>query len=162
MKTSLTHFILIALSILPTLALSAPDLKLTVSAEVEVIIEENGETRTQLITAEDVQPGQEVIYTLNYINQGEESAFDITLNNQIDLNSTYQLGSAWGDADIQFSVDGGQSFNTASLLVYEFETADGTKQQRQASPDRYTNIRWIIKEIAGGARGQVGFRVTVN
>ena len=81
----------------------------------------------------------------------------------IPANTTYKPGSAWGDnSEIQFSIDEGNSFKQPSLLVYEVSDDKGGKEERKASPDKYTHIRWIVKEIPGNSKGEVGFRITVN
>ena len=154
---------LISALLLPFSAIAAPKISLNVRAEIEVSVEENGKQVTKRIEAGAVEPGQEVIYTLSYHNSGDEKATKVNLNNLIPENTSYIANSAWGkNSDIQFSVDSGKSFKKPSLMSYEVSGENGKKEKVQASPEKYTDIRWTVKEIPANKRGEVGFRITVN
>lgn len=143
--------------------LAAPKIDLNMRAELEITVKEDGKDVIKRIEAKEVEPGQEVIYTLTYVNSGDEGAFNVKLNNQIPVNTTYKAGSAWGDnAAIEFSIDDGQSFKQPALLVYQTTNADGETIEHKASPEKYTHLRWIVKEIPADSKGEVGFRITVN
>jgi uncharacterized repeat protein (TIGR01451 family) len=153
----------LAVLLLPISAIAAPKISLNVRAEVEVTTEEDGKQVTKRVEASEVTPGQEVIYTLNYINASPDKALNVKLNNRVPANTTYKPDSAWGEnTDIEFSIDAGKTFKQPSLLVYEVSNNKGEKEERKASPEKYTNIRWTVKEIAGDSKGEVGFRIKVN
>lgn len=162
MNVNTNIILLIGALILPFSAWAAPEISLSVRAEIEKTVEEDGKQVVKRVEASKVEPGQEVIYVVSYSNTSDEGAFNVKLNNQIPQNTTYKPDSAWGNnAELQFSIDNGQSFKKPSLLIYEVDN-NGEKEERKASPDKYTNIRWIVKEIPGQSKGEVGFRVTVN
>ena len=149
--------------LLPISAIAAPSIKLEVRAEVEVAVEEDGEQVIKRVEAKEVEPGQEVIYTVSYRNNSADGAFNVKLNNKIPDNTTYKTDSAWGsNSQIEFSIDQGANFKQPSLLEYEITNDSGEKVKRTASPEKYTNIRWIVKEIPGNTQGEVGFRIKVN
>ncbi len=142
---------------------SAPKVTLDMVAEKEVTVEEKGKLVKKRVVTDTVEQGDEVIYTLTYSNVGDEDARNIRLNNKIPDNSTYILDSAWGDgADIQFSIDSGKTFKGPSLLAYEITGEDGKKIKRKATPDTYTDILWVVKEVPAGKSGTVGFKIKVN
>jgi uncharacterized repeat protein (TIGR01451 family) len=155
--------LLLTVLLLPISAMAAPKISLDVRAEVEVIVEKEGKEITTREEATEVTPGQEVIYTLAYVNSSADKAINVKLNNQIPDNSAYKPDSAWGDnAEIQFSIDEGKTFKPPSLLVYEVSNNKGEKEERKANPEKYTHIRWVVKEILGDSKGEVGFRIKVN
>ena len=163
MLEKLLTSLIISVLLLPISAIAAPNIKLNVRAEVEVTVEEDGKQIIKRVEAQEVEPGQEVIYTVSYNNNSDDGAFNVKLNNKVPDNTTYKTDSAWGqNSQIEFSIDRGATFKQASLLEYEVTNASGEKEKRTASPEKYTNIRWIVKEIPGNTQGEVGFRIKVN
>jgi uncharacterized repeat protein (TIGR01451 family) len=161
--SNLVKHILIAVLILPLLAFAAPKVVLDLKAEIEVIVEENGVMVTKRIPAVEVEVGKDVFYTLTYINDGDELAKNIEVKNKIPKDTIYLLDSAWGEgADIQFSVDNGETFKKPSLLYYEVKGEDGKVVKKTITPEKYTDVLWVIKEVAAGKSGTVGFNVKVN
>ncbi len=75
----------------------------------------------------------------------------------IPANTSYRAGLGGGPgADIEFSVDGGQTFAAAGDL----KLADGVTR---APPERYTHIRWRLRNPLGARRDCLArFRATFN
>lgn len=156
------YFLTLAMMMLPAFATAAPDVKIDITAEKIVMVEENGKKVEQRVVASEVLPGDVLLYTLAYKNVGDETAKNIKLNNPIPKDTAYVLDSAYGPgAKITFSVDGGKSFNEPSLLRYNVDVK-GEAQKRKASPEQYTDIRWAIEEVGVGKSGVAGFRVLVK
>jgi uncharacterized repeat protein (TIGR01451 family) len=115
------------------------------------------------VLASKINPDDVIFYTLNFINSGDEAATAVVLDDPIPLGTVYLPGSAYGaGAEINFSIDGGKSFKKASLLTYEVKLPNGKMEQRVASPEEYTQIRWVINKIDAGAKGTVGFQVKIK
>jgi uncharacterized repeat protein (TIGR01451 family) len=132
---------------------------ISMKAEKEVTV--NKETKRVPVTT--VNPGDEIIYTLNYVNSGDGVATNAVLDDPIPKGTVYVPGSAFGkDAEIAFSIDGGKTFKKPSLLTYEVKLPGGTMEKKIASPEQYTNIRWIFGSIPAKGSGQVGFQVKVK
>lgn len=154
--------------LLTTLMLSvavyaAPKVILNMVAEKEVTVEEDGKMVKKRIVAEEVESGEEIIYTLNFSNSGDEPARNVKLNNKIPENAEYLPDSAWGEgAEIRFSIDSGKTFKEPSLLVYEITDPDGKVVKQKATPEKYTDIMWVVKEVPSGQSGTVGFKIRVN
>lgn len=116
-----------------------------VGVEVELTAElrvpQAAETQVyQFIPATRVQQGQEISYTLQIRNPGTAPLDRVSIVRALPLNTRYVAGSANGaGADIQFSVDGGQSFARPSELK---SMAD---PRRVAATDQYTHIRWQLR-----------------
>jgi len=159
MKKSILLFVALTLLILPAWAFAKPQVSFSITAEKEVTIDKV----TKRVPAESFPPGAIVFYTMNYVNSGDEAATDVVLDDPIPKGMVYIPGSAFGDhAEISFSVDGGKTFKKPSLLTYEVKTSDGKIDKRTASPEQYTHIRWTVKSVSAGGKGQVGFQVRVK
>ncbi len=139
-------------------AAAAPQVEVSITAEKEVTVKENGKKVTKRVKAEEILPGDVVFYTLSFTNNGDEAATEVALVDPIPENTAYIAGSAFGEgADIAFSIDQGRSYQKPTLLTY---TVNGKKQI--ASAEEYTHIRWLVKSIAPAKSGMVGFQVVVK
>ena len=131
----------------------------TIVQKQEVSLDENGERQTKLVDADTVLPGDEVVYTVSFSNVSEEPAENVVITNPLPEQLTYVEGSAFGPgADLEFSVDGGQTFAAASELSV---TEDGFS--RPARGEDFTHIRWVLnQDIDPGAQGMAQFRARLN
>lgn len=140
-------------------AMAAPQISIETRVEKEVrVTDANGETRVERVTADTVSPGETLFFTLSFSNSGDEAATNVKLDNPIPEGTRYVGNSAWGqDADILFSIDQGQTFKQPAMLTYSVDGAES-----QASPEQYTNVRWLIGSIPAGSSGEAGFSATVQ
>lgn len=131
----------------------------TIVQKEEVTIGADGNPQRRLVDASKVVPGDEVVYTVSFANISDEPAENVVITNPLPAELSYVDGSAFGPGtEVQFSVDGGQSFAAASELKV---LDDGN--QRPASAADFTHIRWVItNEIAPGAQGIAQFRARLN
>jgi len=133
-------------------------LSISMKAEKEIFVDKV----KQKVEATTVNSGDVIFYTLTYVNSGDVAATDAVLDDPVPQGTVYVDGSAFGkDADITFSIDNGKTFRKPSLLTYEVKI-NGKMEKRVASPDKYTHIRWTIKEVPAKGNGQVGFQVRVK
>ena len=111
----------------------------------------------RLVPAKRLAQGQVVYYTLRITNPPPVFANKVQVSQMIPANTTYVPGSAAGPgADVEFSIDGGQTYAPAADLKLE----DGVTR---ASPERYTHIRWRLRNpLAPGATALARFRATFN
>ena len=147
---------------MPLAAWAQPKVAITIKAEKEVTVTAKGKQVKKRIAAKGVQPGEEIIYTLNYANSGSEVAKDVTISDPIPAGTAYIPGSASEVGDLTFSIDKGKSFRKPTLLTYELKGSDGRVQKRVATPEDYTDIRWTVPSIPAGGKGSVSFRVKVK
>jgi uncharacterized repeat protein (TIGR01451 family) len=131
----------------------------TVVQKEEVVVEENGEQKVQLIDATKVVPGDEVIYTVTFQNISDDSAENVVITNPIASDLVYVDGSAFGPGtEILFSVDGGTVFAGANELSV---TDDGVIRPARASD--FTHIRWQLENgIPPGSQGIARFRAKLQ
>ena len=161
-KKGLVSAAVIAVMLLPAIAMAAANIAVSITAEKEVIVTENGKKVVKAVPAKQFAPGDTIIYTVNYTNTGNETATKAVIDDPVPQGTAYMTNSATGEgADITFSIDKGKTYKKPTLLIYEV-TVDGKKEKKTASPDLYTNIRWTVATVPAGASGKVGFKVRVK
>ncbi|MDH4046698.1 MAG: hypothetical protein OEW68_00480 [Gammaproteobacteria bacterium] len=131
----------------------------TIVQKEEVVIDDNGDQKVQLVDARVVVPGDEVIYTVTFQNISDAAADNVVITNPIAADLVYVDGSAFGPgSNIVFSVDGGQTFAATNELSV---TENGTT--RPAEPRDFTHIRWQMQnEIPAGTQGVARFRARLQ
>ena len=130
-----------------------------IQKEIEVV-NEKGEREIKLVEAGNAIPGDELILTINYTNQGTEPAENVVLVNPVPEYTVYVADSAGGEGtSVTFSVDDGVSYGSPDSLTVTGE--DG--KPRAAVPDDYTHIRWVrTGSLLPGQGGNVFFRVRLK
>ncbi len=126
----------------------------------QIVIEtDDGATETQLVAANNVVPGDTVVYTITFQNVGDAPADDVVITNEIAEELEYVPGSATnGSMRIEFSADGGQTFGLASELTI---VADGV--ERPATTTDYTHVRWVMQtELEVGGTGTASFAAVIE
>jgi uncharacterized repeat protein (TIGR01451 family) len=131
----------------------------TVVQKEQMVVDENGEETRRLVPAELVVPGESVFYTITFTNIGEEPADNVVITNPISDNLTYVDGSAFGPGtEIQFSVDGGLTFDAAAQL-----TVSESGGERRATASDYTHVRWVVQnDLEPGAQGTARFAAILD
>jgi len=135
--------------------------EVNVIAEKEIeVIGPDGATVKQRVPAERVIPGDEVIYTITFTNNGDEPAENLVVNNPIPEHMHYVPGSASDHSCvITFSVDNGKSFDLPENL--KVQDAGGNPVAAKAT--NYTNIRWTISQsVAPKSGGTVSYRARLE
>ncbi len=159
--------VLIGLTLALTLASSprmaaASDSPVTLNsvAQVEILTTDaDGKVHGELVPAERVVPGDTVVYSTTFSNQGEEAATGLVINNPVPEHMSFLDGSAFGSAEITYSVDGGERY----ALPDQLQLLDAQGRSRLARAEEYTHIRWTLTtSLLPGQAGVVGFRARLN
>jgi uncharacterized repeat protein (TIGR01451 family) len=150
--------ILAILCLLPSLAFAQVELKTDMFKVVETQ-KDNGVSKVEWVTPDNVVPGDKVGYRISFTNKGEQAAADIVLNNPIPENTVYVADSARGaNSNIVFSVDGGKQFAKPEQLFIE---VNGKKVPATAKD--YTHVRWTLTSaLPAGKDGSVQYVVQVK
>lgn len=159
------QFILTTLSLLffisPSLATPDQPITLTIKAEKEISVIENGVEVIKRVAAEGIEPGQTIIYTLNYSNKADEQATNVVFNDPVPERTRYVAQSAFGNnSEITFSVDQGNSYGALKNLKVSDATTSG--KLRPAKAEDVTHIRWQVLSIEPKSNGELGFKVQVK
>ena len=146
-----------------SVAQDGPRLDLKTTVEKEVMVNKDGEWVTKRIPAGETGPGDILVFTIEYLNTGTTDAIDAAIVNPIPQGSVYILDSAGGEeAEVMCSIDNGNSWHKPPVMV-RVKDAQGKEKFKPAPAERYTHIRWIIKQpVPPGYSGRVGFKVTVK
>lgn len=126
----------------------------------ESVTDDNGIEQTRLVEAARVLPGEEVLFTVTYINVGDEAAEDVVITNPVPDHMFYVNNSATGDnTSITYSVDGGETFGAPQDLLI----TDALGAERPAAAKDYSHIRWVVDGgVTAGASGTVQFTAVVE
>jgi uncharacterized repeat protein (TIGR01451 family) len=137
----------------------AVELKAMAEMEVEVV-NDDGQKEAQRIPAAKVVPGDVVIYTIYYTNNGAEAAENFVITNPVPEHMVYLATSAEGEnTEISFSVDGGNSYDIPGNLT--ITNSEG--EQSEAEVSDYTHIRWAMNEpITPEKTGYVYFKAQLE
>jgi uncharacterized repeat protein (TIGR01451 family) len=107
--------------------------------ELIQVVDAKGKKQQKLIAATEVTPGDRILYTTRFKNNGAEASDNIVITNLIPVHTRYLDGSAKGEhCIITFSIDGGRAWGDAKTL--KVRQKDG--QFRAATAADYTHIRW--------------------
>lgn len=146
------------LVLMPSMAMAQVELK-TEMYEVVEAQKDNGTSKVEWVSPDNIVPGDKVGYRIRFENTGDEAADNIVLNNPVPENTNYVDGSARGaNTNIVFSVDGGDSFAKPEQLFIE-----KNGQQIQAQAKDYTHVRWTLTNpLPSGETGSVQYVVQVK
>jgi uncharacterized repeat protein (TIGR01451 family) len=161
-RISRCAMVAIMLVALPLAAWGQPKVAISIKAEKEVTVSANGKQIKKKIAAKGVHPGDEILYTLSYVNSGTEAAKEVIISDPIPPGTSFIPGSASNTEDLSFSIDKGKSYKKPTLLTYEMKAGDGKVQKKVATPEDYTDIRWTLPSVAAGEKGAVTFKIRVN
>jgi uncharacterized repeat protein (TIGR01451 family) len=137
------------------------NIELITVAEIEIEdFNEEGQKEIKRVPAVKVIPGEEVIYTIYYSNNGQKMTDNVVITNPLPEHLRYKDSSAAGDgAAIVFSVDDGKTFDIPENLKVQ----DAAGKEFPAIASDYTHIRWVLQNsLPLNAKGQVSFRTILE
>lgn len=142
----------------PALAAAQPapsPISLKGDVMLEKTVTENGVSKVQLVEPKVVIPGDHLLFTTRYHNDGAQAVTNFVVTNP--LPSAVALSS---DAvpGTEVSVDGGKTWGQLGSL----KVAAAPGGQRTATAADVTHIRWTIPSIAPGASGEVQYHGIVR
>ena len=137
------------------------DVELTAEATMEVrTTNAAGEEVVSIVKADKVVPGDEVIYTVHFVNKGSEPADDVVITNPIPKHMVFtSVGQSPRGAQVEMSADGGSAYGAPGRIT----VADAGGGVRPANASEYTHVRWTFQEsLEPGAEGSVSFRAQLQ
>jgi len=140
----------------PALALAqASPVSLKGDVKLEKTVTEDGKTSVQLLEPKVVVPGDHLLFTTRYHNDGAQAVTNFVVTNP--LPSAVVLAPEATDTT-EVSVDGGKTWGLLSAL----KVSDDKGSARAAQAGDVTHVRWTIAQIAPGAAGQVEYHAIVR
>ena len=117
------------------------------AAHKEVEVEEAGRKVRKLVDLGKMVPGDEVVYTISYVNKGSRPAERVVVVNPVPQHTKFRAGSVEGaSTEIAYSADGGKTYAAPDRLTVATRDAKGTPATRPAVAADITHIRWTLKE----------------
>lgn len=152
----------IALTAVGVFSATAQALGLQASQTVElatVSVAPDGQEILTYQPATDVEPGEQVRYTLSFANEAPEAAENVALVMPVPSEVSYIEGSAQGpDGALLFSADAGQTF----ALRDQVQVSDGGAV-RLAAATEITHIKWQFSApISPAETGAVRFSAVLK
>lgn len=146
----------LALLATPVLAAAQPEQVVFSSRiQLEKTMTENGAGKLVLSEPKVVVPGDRLLFSTSYRNDGKQPVTNFVVTNPVQAAVSVvsdDLGTA------QVSVDGGKTWG----LLASLKVADGKGGQRAALSGDVTHVRWTIASIAPGGSGTVEYHAIVR
>jgi uncharacterized repeat protein (TIGR01451 family) len=139
-------------------------LSLEMKVAKETTVKKDGKIVTELVPVETAFRGDILVYTLTYRNEEKEKLTKAAFVALVPEGTVYIEGSATdaGITDIFFSIDKGSYFQKPPVK-YFIKKKDGSREERIATPDMYTNVRWVFRRaLAPGETGRVTYKTKVK
>ncbi|NEP63829.1 MAG: hypothetical protein F6K31_44210 [Symploca sp. SIO2G7] len=142
-------------------AVLRPEIKLTLRAEKQIINRDaNDQEKISWEALEGrvtVQPGDVLRYTVDGANSGDIEAKGLSITQPVPDDTIYILKSARTEdnAEIVYSIDGGQSFVAEPMT--EVTLIDGTIELQPAPAEVYTHIQWNFDDSLASAQSVKAF-----
>ncbi len=154
---------ILALVAAAPLAFSAAEAAMTARQVVEkevVATAPNGEETVRRVPADKVTPGETVVYSIRYENDGAAPAADIVLVMPVPKEVAYVEGSVGGEdtASVSFSADGGETYVARGRLTI----VEGG-ETRPARGDEITHIKWTLTApVPAKTGGEVSYKAVLR
>lgn len=109
----------------------------------------------ELVAAEGVVPGDTLVFTTSYRNEGASAVSNFVIVNPVptDLVLTDEAAAA-----TEVSVDGGAHWGRLS----ELKVANEAGEERAATIEDITHMRWVVASVAPSQTGEVRFSARVR
>ena len=130
--------------------MEGPDVKIRSIVEKEITVHENGHKVTKRVP---VPPGKiadslRLYFTLTVINEGDDLAANVVVDNPIPPGTVYAIGSATGERGTVLCSTDGVFFHP--------------EDEQLSTPTQCTDIRWVIGELAPQTGCVLCFQVIVG
>lgn len=147
--------ILAGLSMFAATVAAAEDRPMKLESAVHVLKAEQEGQAPKLVDAQNVVPGDQLVFTTRYRNEGSAAVNDFVIVNPVPADVV--LAEA-PEATATVSVDGAKTWGALADLV----VVDEEGQERPANISDITHLRWAFSAIPSGEAGQVRFNAVVR
>ncbi|MEQ1497103.1 MAG: hypothetical protein ABL914_00445 [Novosphingobium sp.] len=143
-------------SLAPAAALAqVSPIELKGDVKVDTVVVENGKETHVLVEPKLVVPGDDLVFSTSYRNNGATPVKDFVVTNPL---PTAVMLAPEGADKLVVSVDGGKTFGALSAL-----SVAGTEgKARPAVAADVTHIRWILPVLAPGSTGKLTYHAIVR
>lgn len=147
--------VLIALSTVSGAPAAAQEKPVALESKVQLMRPAEDGGQPQLLDPENVVPGDMLLFTTSFHNEGAAPVTDFVVVNPV-ADSLELTAEAAGQTDV--SVDGGKTWGSIAKLTI----IDSVGQERPATTEDITHMRWKFAQIQPGETGRVQFVASVR
>ena len=136
-------------------AAAAQERPLKLQSDVKLVRPSQQGGAPELVAPEGVVPGDTLLFTTSYRNEGAAAVNDFVIVNPVpeDLVLTDEAAAA-----TEVSVDGGAHWGKLG----ELKVVSAVGQERPATAQDITHMRWLVASVAPNGIGQVEFSARVR
>jgi uncharacterized repeat protein (TIGR01451 family) len=136
-------------------AAAAQERPIKLQSDVKLVRQAQQGEAPELVEPEGVVPGDTLVFTTSYRNEGTGAVSDFVIVNPVpaDLVLTDEAATA-----TEVSVDGGAHWGRLAALKV---VKDGS-EERTATADDITHMRWVFSSVAPNQTGEVQFSARVR
>jgi uncharacterized repeat protein (TIGR01451 family) len=134
---------------------AAQEKPVALESKVQLMRPAEGGGEPQLVEPDNVVPGDMLLFTTSFHNEGAAPVTDFVVVNPV-ADSLELTAEAAGQTDV--SVDGGKSWGPIAQL----KIVDEMGQERPATIEDITHMRWKFAQIRPGETGRVQFIASVR
>jgi uncharacterized repeat protein (TIGR01451 family) len=147
--------LVLSLSAIAAAPATAQDKPVALESKVQLMRPAEDGGQPQLVEPEGVVPGDMLLFTTSFHNEGRAPVTDFVVVNPV-ADSLELTQEAAGQTDV--SVDGGKSWGPIAQL----NVVDAAGQERPATIEDITHMRWKFAQIQPGETGRVQFVASVR
>ncbi len=156
-KTPLIFSFLLILGVLVSIPYASEKLKL----ELKAYLVKKKEGKEMLIPIpKSVNPGNVIEYQIIAKNPSKEVLRNVEIKALIPKGTQYIPKSATPNPKPLFSIDGGKTYSHEPVKYKVKE--NGKFVEKVATPDMYTNIKWILPSLSPSEEVKLRYKVKVK
>lgn len=155
MNSKILLAVLLAASTLVPGTAAAQNKPIKLKSDVQLLQPASGDGEAQLVAPEGVVPGDTLVFTTSYHNEGGSAVSNFVIVNPVPADLLLSDETA---EQTEVSVDGGVHWGRLA----ELSIVDSNGQERSANSQDITHMRWAFNEVPPAATGQVRFSARVR
>lgn len=165
-KVLMLPLILAIFLVVSQIAIAADSpVRITITAQKEISKVVENKVVVTYDKAENATSGDTLVYTIVCENNGKEIIKNIEIVDPVPVGVAYIKGSATDGnkkvSEISFSIDKGKTYSIAEKLTYKMTDSKGNVIEKLATPEMYTNIKWVVGVLSPNDKVSVLFKAKV-
>jgi len=136
-------------------AAAAQERPIKLQSDVKLVRQAQQGDAPELVAAEGVVPGDTLVFTTSYRNEGASAVNDFVIVNPVPSDLVLTDEAA---ATTEVSVDGGAHWGSLAALSVVEENGE----EHPATAQDITHMRWVFASVAPSEKGEVRFSARVR
>ena len=134
---------------------AAQERPIKLQSDVKLVRQAQQGDAPELVEAEGVVPGDTLVFTTSYRNEGASAVNDFVIVNPVPSDLVLTDEAA---ATTEVSVDGGAHWGSLATLSVVEENGE----EHPATTQDITHMRWVFASVAPSEKGEVQFSARVR